>query len=153
MGKSTDYIVHKLSEKFDADRCFEKPSNYYMDWILHGKREQIKDTECGVIKSLVEFDENADFNFYQSWSGKIPVPFDENGIEDALVDVAAEELLDKLRVPVDKGVPVGGWPTNGDTVHVTYGNFVVDIHEEDGSVYIAVGLSRRYELIKGKYHE
>ena len=151
MSKSLDFSIERRPKSFSTETSKEKQSNIYMDWILRGKREKIKDTPVGIIKSVVEFDKDADFNHLNSWSGPVKTPLTNEDLDELIMQTVEEALLDNLIVPADKnGEPLGGMPENGDTVHVTYGNFVIDKKERDGYIDLAIGLPMKYELIKGK---
>ena len=155
MSKSLDYAIAMDGKRQNKNTSTERLASNYMDWILKGERELVKDTKVGVIKSVVDFDPNGDFNFLNSWSGTISGQFDEEALEEQLIYVSNEELNDYMRVPCDENnVPLGGMPENGDTIHVTFGNYVVNVsNQEEDSCYVSVALPMHYELIKGKQCE
>ena len=152
MSKSLDYAVATDSARHNKDMSVEKLASYYMDWVLQGQREKVKDSIYGVVKTVIEFDPDAEFNYLNSWSGTIEGELNDEALEEQLVYISWEELNDRMRVPCDKNhLPLGGMPENGDTFHITFGNYIISILEQrEDSSDVCVALPMKYELIKGK---
>lgn len=152
MSKSLDYTM-QYQKDYD-DTTTERMASPYFDWVLKGKRELVRDTPYGVLKSVVEFNPNNDFNYLNAWSGEIDCHFSEELLEEQLIYIAREQLLDPLRVPCDEdGGSLGGTIENGDTMHIIFGNYVINIKEtSDDSCFISVSLPMYYERIKRKHH-
>lgn len=124
MSYSTDYCKHYLKNiGIDFSVAEERVPEKYFDQIMRGERERIADTPNGKIKISIDFDENADFNFVDSFGG-IRFGFQDD-LEDQIMSCVYRTLCDKAYVPFQDGKPIGGLPKNGDIIHVTFGNIVV----------------------------
>ena len=154
MSKSLEYALEKAPNYYKRETAIEKIASIYMDWILQGQREKVKETPVGIIKTVIEFDPNADFNYLNSWGGECYEEYSQEEVDNQILFVLDEELNDNVfYVPVENNEPLGGWPTNGDTLHVTFGNLIINIKNEQHPWFLSVALPMKYKLIKGAYHE
>lgn len=154
MTKSLEYVSKRRPEWFSGT-SEEVPSIEYFELILDGEREKIKDTKFGVIKSVIKFDENADFNYCNGWDLDMEKIFfqDEDEfisfLDVQIQQTAVETICENLHVPYENGEPLGGWPTNGDTIEYTIGNYIVAWKDD----ILKIALPVKYNLIPGIYHE
>ena len=151
MSKSLEYALGKLDL---SSAVVELEPEQYFDEIMHGEREKIKETPWGLFKTIVTFDENAEFNYLNSWSGE-RCGF-EDDLEDQIMSAVDQVLNDDMHIPhepLDETQPLGGWPSDGDAFDITFGNVIVDNSYlvEDDVLYqrLHIAIPMKYKLIKG----
>ena len=150
MSYSTDYCKYYLKNKdIDFNLAEEKAPEKYFDQIMHGERERIADTPYGKIRISVKFNESADFNFVDSFGG-IRFGFQDD-LEDQIINCVYQTLCDKAYVPFYDGKPIGGYPADGDIIHITFGNIVVvnKFETKNGKMIqdLVVLIPKKYEKI------
>ena len=154
MTKSVEYAIESRPGWF-SESSEEVPSIDFFEEILQGEREKVQDTKVGIIKTIIIFNENEDFNYCNGWDLDVNnLSFtnkDEFGteLEEQIMNTAIDTLCNDAIVPCENGEPLGGWPTNGDIIEYTIGNYVLDRHGD----IIKIALPVKYKLIPGIYHE